>query len=547
MKLKIGDRPTELVVVAALLSVFFILCVSSIALKTETYDEPMHYRYGKQLTELNSERFDDSKMPFSVINVVVRHGIMNALEILKILPTNATQFQEYLNIHTARVGTILFALILAFFVYRWSRELYGISAGVFSLFLFVFSPNIIAHARLVTTDIYAAGMVTISTYYFWKFLKHRGWQNAGMSAVTLGLAQLAKYTCVFLYPIYILIVIVRYWNSIVDTVLSNKKMRVSRWGLVCSGYLLFFLSVSMLVINTGFLFNKSFTPLRDYQIKSSLMKHVQAIPVVDNLPVPVPYPYLQGLDWVKYRDDTGKGYGNIYLFGKLRTPGANFNGFKGYYLFASFFKVPIAAQIILILALINYLRRRKRYAFREDEQFLLIPVLFFTVYLNLSLNAQIGLRHFLVVFPLMAVFCGSFFRDWKDFGKKRKVAIGVLMSWLAVSVMSYYPHFLSYFNELVWNRTRSYKLLSDSNIDWGQNELYLERWLERHKDAQVHPQGPAAGKIVVSVNNVTGIFDPKQYGWLRENFEPVDHIAYSYLVYDVQEDQLRKVRNQSQP
>ena len=547
MKLKLGDRHTEVFVVAALLSVFFILCVSSIALKTKTYDEPSHYRYGKQLLDLNSDRFDDSKMPFSVINAVARHGIMSALEILKIQPTNAAEFQDHLSIQTARVGTILFALILAFFVYRWSRELYGFPAGVFSLFLLVFSPNIIAHARLVTTDIYAAGMVTISAFYFWKFLEHHGWKNAGLSAVTLGLAQLAKYTCVFLYPIFLLVVIVRYWKTDADAVLSNKMMGISKRVLVCGGYLLFFLSVSIAVINMGFLFNKTFTPLRDYQLKSNLMKHVQAIPVVDNLPVPVPYPYLEGLDWVKYRDDTGKGYGNIYLFGKLRTPGADFKGFKGYYLFASLFKIPIAVQIILILALTNYLRRRKRYAFREDEQFLLIPVIIFTLYLNLSINAQIGLRHVLVVFPLMAVFCGSLFRDWKDFGKRRKVAIGVLMTWLVVSVMSYYPHFLSYFNELVWNRTRSYKLLADSNIDWGQNGWYLKRWAERHKDAQVHPQGPAPGKIVVSVNDIVGVFDPDRYGWLRDNFEPVDHIAYSYLVYDVQENQLRKARKESEP
>jgi 4-amino-4-deoxy-L-arabinose transferase-like glycosyltransferase len=549
MKLKLGVRLSEVGVVLALLSVFFILCVSSIALKTKTYDEKSHYHYGRQMLELNSDRFDDSKMPFSVINVVVQSGIMGilkTLKILEILPSNA-RFKEHLRLQAARVGTILFALILAFFVYRWSRELYGVPAGIFSLFLVVFSPNIIAHARLVTTDIYASGMLTISTFYFWKFLKYHGWRNAGMSAVTLGLAQLAKYTSVFLYLIYLVIVLARYWKLVVDAVLNNKMIRLLKWGLVCCGYLVFFLSVSILVINTGFLFNKSFIPIGNYHFKSSLMKHAQAVPVVDKIPVPVPYPYLQGLDWIKYRDDSGKGYGNIYLFGKLRSRGDKFDGFKGYYLFASLFKVPIATQIILILALANYLRRWKSYAFREDEQFLLIPVIFFTVYFNLFINAQIGLRHFLVVFPLMAVFCGSFFRDWKGFEKKRKVAIGVLMTWLIVSVMSYYPHFLSYFNELVWNRTRSYKLLADSNIDWGQNGWYLKRWAKRNKDAQVHPQEPAVGKIVVSVNNLVGVFSPERYAWLRDNFEPFDHIAYSFLVYDVQENHLREALKESEP
>ena len=51
--------------------------------------------------------------------------------------------------------------------------------------------------------------------------QHHGWKNAGLSAVTLGLARLAKSTCVFLYPIYLLTVIVRYWKSVADAALSK--------------------------------------------------------------------------------------------------------------------------------------------------------------------------------------------------------------------------------------------------------------------------------------------------------------------------------------
>ena len=48
-----------------------------------------------------------------------------------------------------------------------------------------------------------------------------------------------------------------------------------------------------------------------------------------------------------------------------------------------------------------------------------------------------------------------------------------------------------------------------------------------------------AGRIVVPVNALVGVNrPPEEYRWLREHFTPVDHIAYSYLVYDVPKEML---------
>ena len=46
----------------------------------------------------------------------------------------------------------------------------------------------------------------VGSFHFWRFLE-RGGRGAGVvSALTLGLAQLAKYTAVFLYPIFLVVV-----------------------------------------------------------------------------------------------------------------------------------------------------------------------------------------------------------------------------------------------------------------------------------------------------------------------------------------------------
>jgi len=48
----------------------------------------------------------------------------------------------------------------------------------------------------------------------------------------------------------------------------------------------------------------------------------------------------------------------------------------------------------------------------------------------------------------------------------------------------------------------------------------------------------------VPVNALVGVNrNPEEYRWLREHFSPVDHIAYSLLVYDVPKEMLSQDAN----
>jgi len=166
--------------------------------------------------------------------------------------------------------------------------------------------------------------------------------------------------------------------------------------------------------------------------------------------------------------------------------------------------------------------------------FLLVPVLFFVIYLNFFFNTQIGIRYYLVIFPLLYVFAGSLFANWQDVSTGKKYSILLLLIYISVSVFSYYPYYLSYFNELVWNRRTTYKYLADSNLDWGHEEIALEQYLSLHPDATVNPNSMEPGLFVVSANRLVGVKGSDlTYAWLRENFEPIDTIAYGYFVYQI--------------
>jgi Gpi18-like mannosyltransferase len=67
--------------------------------------------------------------------------------------------------------TVLFSLLGAFVIYRWTKDLYGRRSALFAVLLYTFEPNIIAHSQVITTDLYSIVMVTLATYTFWIFLK----------------------------------------------------------------------------------------------------------------------------------------------------------------------------------------------------------------------------------------------------------------------------------------------------------------------------------------------------------------------------------------
>ena len=129
------------------------------------------------------------------------------------------------------------------------------------------------------------------------------------------------------------------------------------------------------------------------------------------------------------------------------------------------------------------------------------------------------------------------------FSGKQKVAFLALTIYLFLSVLSYYPFYLSYFNELVWDRKYAYKYLADSNVDWRQGKYYLDAYLSAHPNAVYMPDQPRSGTIIVPVNFLVGTArDSSQlYKWLRDNFQPTDTIAYEYLVFNISPQQLQQL------
>jgi 4-amino-4-deoxy-L-arabinose transferase-like glycosyltransferase len=537
---------------ALLLSVIVLLDAGSMRHLSVTYDEPAHFRYGEQILSGDATRFDDSKMPFSALN-----ALSSALAPSR--PGGAPAATDA-RLEAGRYATVLFSLLVALCVWRWATDLYGPRAGLLALALYAFDPNLLAHSQLVTTDVFALGMTAWGLYTFWRFLRQPTLAWALASGGVLGLAQLAKYTEIFLLPVYALVAlgfhagdIAREWSR---RDLAALRRRLAR----AAGFTMLFVVLGVAIINAGFLFDRTFTPIAGYAFRSELFTAVQqSLGPLGAIPVPLPYPYLEGLDWIVQRERSGEGYGAIYLLGELRRG----QGFTGYFLYAALFKVPIVTLLVWLGALGTWVARRGPAALRRDEWVLLCPILFFTIYFNVFYRAQIGLRHYLVVFPLLHVLSGRLLLlrspvDALPLGPRAasrgrwprpaRIAIGLAGAYLVASVLSYYPHYLAYFNELVPDRRLAYRILADSNLDWRQHRWYQARYLESHPDAIIEPNGPTVGTIIVGANSLTGVAgEPEKFRWLREHFVPAETIAYSTLVYHVTAADLDRLGLRSAP
>jgi len=535
----VKNTKNQNLLVLALIFFFVVFGILSVKDKSITTDEGSHLHYGMNILNLDSDRlevapgiYDDSKMPIIALNAL-------PAKIAEGLPGSIAK--NLLNkLIAARLVTIIFSAWIAWLVFQWSRSLYGVMPAFVSLALYILDPNIIAHSQLVTTDIYAAGTILLASYSFWKFANTRQLSDGLLSAFALGLSEIAKYACIVLLPLFVFALILHDLPAYISAYREKGMQGLEHYLTQLAIYIVVGSAFIIAIINFAFLFNHSFTPLDQYMFLSYPFKFIQSIKFIRDLRIPFPYPYLQGLDHVIYNERTGASFDNIYLLGQLNSG----RGFAGYYFIAAGLKVPIATQLVMIVATVTYaVSKRLRKTFLKNEVFMLLPVLFYMIYFNFFYNAQIGIRYYLVIFPLLYVFSGCLFINWAAFSVKQKMSTFALALYLIGSVASYYPFYLSYFNEFVWDRKYAYKYLADSNLDWMQGQYYLDNYMDTHPNAILLPSKPRSGVIIVPADFLVGVrpkTDPKLYKWLRDNFQPEGTIAYEYLIFDISPQELRQ-------
>lgn len=510
-------RGIHFYLVLGLFAAYLINGLIAIPKNSVTYDEMDHWSYGKRILMRKTDKvfqYDDaSAMPISGINAIPR--AFQQLSDPGLLKTDGG-FSDIMN---GRYVTLFVCLITGFFIYRWSRELFGEQGGLLSLFFFVFCPDLNGHGTLLTTDAYTA-LFTVSTcYFFWKFIKKSGWKNFIAFSVSLGLAQIVKYSMlhliIFLGVVSILVLIKRKTFT--------RRIKINLLRLVVTGLIVTF------IINLGFLFNKPGQSLNDFEFASRSFRELQNS-FIASIPLPLPQPYIQGLDWTTSMNELGAGDPHVsdanYLLGEKRTG----TGFWYYYLVVFIFKTPLTALLLLLGAIVFLVVRKKKEGHPSTMLFLLGLIFYFLIALGVQNNVQIGIRHALMIYPLLYVLCGFIIGTSLPVQTLKWLTTIIIIYSLLTYYKSFYPNLISYSNELIFTKKNAYKVMADSNIDFGQGWYALEKYLKEHPDVRIIGDQPEDGTFVIGVNDYLDLKNNNRYYWIRK-LRPSTHINHCFLLF----------------
>ncbi len=413
----------------------------------------------------------------------------------------------------ARMLPILLTLFLIFFVYWWSRELMGPWWALVPAFFTAYTPDILAYGHYVITDVGAALGFIVGLYFFVAMLKSPTRKRIILAGVFFGVAQLLKFSTLFLVPLFIIMAGMYWWAHVPKehtSLLSRDSLRsLGRWmkrvGAVL-GIGFFIVFVVYVFFTWGYPIGKQIADTTS--ILSPLLHGKAGVAAfaaradvwMASLPLlRGPAHYILG---IIMNVERYMGTSSAYFLGMEATKGWWF-----YFPVLFMTKEPIPSLLFIYVSValalsavsqrkgISFIRRVKNYI----EEHTGICAIALTVFLywvaSIASTLNIGLRHILPTIPLLFICSTWMVREWftsspvslvagvrapfSAYGRGAKIVLILFLgAWLGAEVIATYPYYLSYFNELAGGVTRGYKIAGDSNYDWGQDLLRLKTALD---------------------------------------------------------------------
>ncbi len=526
------NKKNSYIIVVILLALLALQSFMSMKQKSATSDETPHLSAGYSYLKTGSFKLNPEHPPLVKLLSAVPLMFLNLN-----FPDNHSswkkaeewQFGEqflYNNklsaeriVFLGRIPVVILSIILGFIVFRWAKELYGIKSGLFALFLYVFSPNILAHSRFVTMDLGISLFTMLSLYAFYRFLSYPKTRNLIVAGILLGLALSTKFSAINILPMYVILCLI---------LVLKKKNKIGLPRLLLSLCLMVVMGIFVTFLVYGF----------------SSMHY-----------------YFNGLKFIS--GIVGKSGMSTFLFGKHST-----QGWRYYFIAAFLIKTPVPTIIFILMSAVYFIKKPQ---IKIPEYFILVPIALLLAVSSIS-RMQLGLRYILPVYPFIFIWISNVIN--KRFISKNidKYLIIFLLFWYLGSALKTFPHYLSYFNEFIGGPKNGYKYLIDSNVDWGQDLPGLRDYLNKEgnpeiilsffgsaaplsygiqyqdfysynasgrKEKHVNSLNPSKEYFVISANALQCLYFPDKqlFGWLKDTV-PAKVIGHSIFIYDITGDEL---------
>jgi len=365
-----------------------------------------------------------------------------------------------------RVMMIPITLALGALIFVFGRKLFGETAGLFAVSLYVLEPTVLAHGRIVHTDVPSA-----FAYLAFFFVLHRYSEAPGkMRALVLGLvtalALLTKFSMLVLLPVLAIYFLARLF--------INWRDRKQRTQILVHSALI--TEIVLFLINAAYYFQRPVLEASD--VRWVAMKSPALLGFVTTFvrlaSYLVPTYYLFGVYNIELHNHFGHATSLLGQYSDL--------GWWYYFPVAFALKTTIP---FLLLAIAGLGWSVWRFV-KRDWRFLWV-VLPVGVYLAISLTSHIniGIRHFLPIYPFLFIAGGALLAQLLQ--ARRLLGISVLivlLGWMSFEAMRTFPNYTPYMNQLASGHPHWY-YLSDSNVEWGDDVNALADYLKARGETKV--------------------------------------------------------------
>jgi 4-amino-4-deoxy-L-arabinose transferase-like glycosyltransferase len=399
------------------------LIASTWAVETHTIDEPVHIACGLEWWQKGSYTYENQHPPLSRIAVAFGPWLLNAKPAQDKWGFDIYgQTASYDALLTAaRAGVLPFFPLLCFGVWTWTRRLAGPRAAFLAVLLTCLNPIVLGHSSLATTDLVLTAMLLLSCAAWSAWIRRPAILTAIPLGLAIGFGLASKLTFLLFFPLCAL------------AILACERPRLS-WRDLPS--LMLTIAIALIALWSTFRFQVDPYPLHGFA----------------NAIVEVRYHNLEGHQ--------------SYLLGEARR-------FGWWYFFplVLLLKSPLALLTPAILS-----ARHVQWPLRPQLAPLLCAVAMLLAVVPSHLN--IGIRHILPIFPLLAIAAAFTMDDWlaiqPELTRWKPLLVFALGAWLVIDLARAWPGYIAYFNPLA--RGAPEKIRVDSDLDWGQGVKELARW-----------------------------------------------------------------------